>query len=138
MKGKVFLDTNVLVYLFSINEEVKRRKCKELIRYYSSDYILVWSTQVVQEFYHVMTIKLGQQPQEAKSLLNYFNEFELVTNNFEIIQQAIDIQVINQLSFWDSLIISAANTSKCEILLSEDLNHNQVINGIKVQSPFQV
>ncbi|XOV92278.1 MAG: PIN domain-containing protein [Bacteroidota bacterium] len=138
MKGKVFVDTNILVYLFSKSEEAKRIKCKELIRSYSNDHILVWSTQIVQEFYNVMTVKLDQQPQEAKLLLNHFREFELVTNNLEMIQQAIDIQTINRLSFWDSLVISAAHASNCEILLSEDLNHNQVIQGLKVQNPFMI
>ncbi|MEQ8553628.1 MAG: PIN domain-containing protein [Cyclobacteriaceae bacterium] len=138
MKGKVFIDTNVLVYLFSNTEDDKRKKCKELIRTYSSEYILVWSTQIVQEFYVVMTTKLRRQPQEVKLLLNNFSEFELVINNLDMIEQAMDIQVINQLSFWDSLVISAANTSRCQILLSEDLNHNQVIQGIKIQNPFKV
>jgi predicted nucleic acid-binding protein len=138
MKGKVFLDTNVLVYLFSINEAVKRRKCQELIRYYSNDYILVWSTQIVQEFIYVMTAKLGQQPQKVKLLLNNFSEFELITNNLEMIEKAMDIQLVNQLSFWDSLVISAAKSSKCQIIITEDLHHDQVLHGGKIQNPFMI
>jgi predicted nucleic acid-binding protein len=55
----------------------------------------------------------------------------------QLIREAIDIQILNRLSFWDSLIISAAAGSKCSILFSEDLNHGQEIKGVRVQNPFR-
>ena len=43
---------------------------------------------------------------------------------------------LNKISFWDALIISAARISKCDVLYSEDLNHGQIIAGIKIENPF--
>ncbi len=42
----------------------------------------------------------------------------------------------NQLSIWDALIVCAANRAGCRTLLSEDLNHGQVIGGVAVVNPF--
>ena len=54
----------------------------------------------------------------------------------DIIKKGIDIKFRYQLSFWDSLIVSAAKSAKCNIILSEDLQDGQVIEGVKIQNPF--
>jgi len=53
-------------------------------------------------------------------------------NDLELIEQAIDISVISQISFWDSLIIAAAEKSNCEFVFSEDLNTGQTYRGVMV------
>jgi predicted nucleic acid-binding protein len=40
------------------------------------------------------------------------------------------------LSFWDALIVRAAAEARCDVLLSEDLNHGQVIDGVRIEDPF--
>lgn len=133
MTGKTFVDTNVLVYLFSKTEPNKRLVIADLLQQTSQ---IVWSTQVIQEFYQLMTAKYGKEPQKVKSILQQFSHFELIVNNLETIHQAIDIQSLNKLSFWDSLIISAACQAKCTSLLTEDLTHQQTISGIRILNPF--
>jgi len=49
---------------------------------------------------------------------------------------ATEIQERNRLSFWDAMIVAAAHQVGAAILLSEDLNHDQVIEGVHVQNPF--
>ena len=61
---------------------------------------------------------------------------EVVNNDLELIEQAIDISVISQLSFWDSLIIAAAEKANCEFVFSEDLNAGQTYRGVMVFNPF--
>ena len=136
MKGKIFLDSNILVYLFSTTEVVKSEQINTIIQTYSDKNQLVWSTQVIQEFYAVMSRKYNVPSLQIKKILDTFSHLECVVNDVAIIKNAIDIQVINQLSFWDSLIISSAKTSKCTYLLSEDLNAGQRIEGIQVVNPF--
>jgi predicted nucleic acid-binding protein len=136
MKGKIFLDANILVYLFSTTEIVKSEQINTIIQTYSDKNQLVWSTQVIQEFYAVMSRKYNVQSLQIKKIIDTFSHLECVVNDVAIIKNAIDIQVINQLSFWDSLIISSAKTSKCTYLLSEDLNAGQRIEGIQVVNPF--
>ncbi len=53
-------------------------------------------------------------------------------------KNAIDLSILNKLSFWDSLIISAAYSSKCKILMTEDLNHGQIINGVEIVNPLKI
>ena len=61
---------------------------------------------------------------------------EIVQNDLELIEQAIDISVISQLSLWNSLIVAAAEKSKCEYIFSEDLNSGQTYRGVMVHDPF--
>lgn len=56
----------------------------------------------------------------------------------ELIENAIDISIQTQFSFWDSLIISAAENADCNILYSEDLNDGQIVNGVMIRNPFVV
>ena len=54
----------------------------------------------------------------------------------QVIEDAIDCSILNKLSFWDSLIVSAAEYSKCDTLWTEDLSHGQIIRGVKVLNPM--
>ena len=54
----------------------------------------------------------------------------------EIIKEAIDCSIINRLSFWDALIVATAESAKCERIWTEDLNHGQVIRGVKIENPL--
>ena len=61
---------------------------------------------------------------------------ELIKIDLELIEQAIDISVLSQISFWDSLVIAAAEKANCEYVVSEDLNTGQLYRGVKLLNPF--
>jgi predicted nucleic acid-binding protein len=61
---------------------------------------------------------------------------EVVQNSSEIIERGIDISIISKISFWDALLIAAAEYSKCIEIITEDLNDGQIINGIRIRNPF--
>lgn len=136
MKGKAFIDTNVLVYLFSTDEPVKQKQISSYLKELSADHLLVWSTQIAQEFYQVMTSKLKQDPIKVKEMLGLFYPYELVVNNMNTIEGAIDIQVLYRYSFWDSMVISAALQANCQKLVSEDLTNGQQMKGLQVVNPL--
>lgn len=94
------------------------------------------STQVIQEFYVTITKKLGVDVITAKGLIHSLKHFEIVSITPDIINTAIDCNILNQISFWDSLIIASAEKAKCEFLFTEDLNEGQIINGIEVVNPL--
>ena len=73
----------------------------------------------------------------VKNIIHNFCNIEIVQNDLELIEQAIDISVILQLSFWDSLIVAAAEKAKCECIISEDLNSGQTYRGVIVINPFK-
>ncbi|HNM24896.1 MAG TPA: hypothetical protein PKL15_05675 [Saprospiraceae bacterium] len=52
--------------------------------------------------------------------------------------QAIDFSIIHQLSFWNALIVSAAQKANCSTLFTEDLNSGQIMAGIKIINPFTI
>ena len=136
MKGKVFIDTNILVYAQNDLEKEKQQICRNVLRHLIDHNRLVISTQIIQEFYNVSTLKLGLDKLFVKNTIKQFDFHETVLLQPTIILQAIDIQILNQLSFWDSLIVSAAKSANCSTILTEDMNDGQVIDGVKIQSPF--
>ena len=136
MPGRVFLDSNVLVYAQDAGSAKKQRVSREVIARLSSSAEGVISTQVLQEFYVAATRKLGVPPLAAKGILKTFAVFDTIQVSPALIQDAIDCSILNQLSFWDALILAAASAAGCGVVLSEDLNPGQLILGVKVENPF--
>ena len=135
--GKVFLDTNILVYAQDQDSPVKRRRSREVIAALAQSGTGVISTQVLQEFYVTVTRKLGVAPLAAKRVLQTFTIFEIVQTSPDLIERAIDCSVLNTISFWDALIVAAAASSGCAIVYSEDLNPGQTIQGVRVEDPMR-
>lgn len=139
MSGNKFLDTNILVYAFDRNaEDEKTSATRELIEKGLMEGMGVISTQVLQEFYSVMTKRINTplEPAEAKRLLEHFDGFHLVIIDQERIYRAIDLCDDEPLSFWDALIVSAAEGAGCDQVFTEDLNHEQTYGNITAVNPF--
>jgi len=134
--SKVFLDTNILVYCLDRSETGKRKKCRNLLKSLTGENKGVLSTQVMQEFYVAATAKLGADPLLVKDILRSLERFETVTVSPALIKEAIDCAIINRLSFWDALIIVSAESARCEVLWSEDLNHGQIVRGVRIENPM--
>jgi len=134
--SKIFIDTNLFVYTLDKNDVSKRDKARGVIKKVVEDHHPVISTQVIKEFYVVATTKLKADPIVVKNIIHNFHNMEVIQNDLELIEQAIDISVLSQLSFWDSLIITAAEKANCEVVFSEDLNSGQTYRGVIVKNPF--
>ncbi|MFC1886015.1 PIN domain-containing protein [Thermodesulfobacteriota bacterium] len=137
MMSKIFIDTNILVYTLDEFDIEKRQTCRLLLKSLIRDSRGVISTQVMQEFYVTATKKLGADPLLIKDIVHSFERFEVVVINPLLIYTAIDCGVINRISFWDALIVVAAENARCERLWTEDLNHGQVIHGIRIENPLK-
>ena len=136
--AKFFIDSNILVYTLDKKVEEKNRISRDVLRYLTLEHTTVLSTQVLQEFYSATTSKLKIDKILVKNLVHSYSNLEIVTVQFPTIEQAIDISIVYQLSFWDSLIIAAAEHARCDFLVSEDLNNGQTVRGIQVINPFKV
>ncbi len=134
--AKIFLDTNILVYTLDSRDPAKQRKARKTLREAVDKHSPVISTQVLQEFYVAATVKLKADPLLVKGILHAFRNMETVNNDPEMIEQAIDISILSRLSFWDSLIVAAAEKAGCEMLFSEDLSPGQTYRGIRLVNPF--
>lgn len=136
MNGKIFLDTNILIYSIDAKDSMKQSIAKSIVQELSNKKGVI-STQVLQEFYNVVTKKMNCPKDKAKKLLQNLSEFfEVHKNSVRDILRAVDISIKTQFSFWDSLIISAAISSDCDWLYSEDLNDGQNVDGITIKNPL--
>jgi predicted nucleic acid-binding protein len=134
--SKIFIDTNIFIYTLDQKDEKKRDLARKIVKKVVESHQPVISTQVVKEFYVVASNKLKADPIVVKNIIHNFHNMEIVNNDLELIEQAIDISILSQLSFWDSLVIAAAEKANCEYVLSEDLNSGQSYRGVKVLNPF--
>ena len=135
--AKVFFDTNILLYSVDSSDRAKRTRCRSLMKHAEAEGIGVISTQVMQEFYSIATRKFGMEPLVAKDALESFEVYEIVVITPSIIYSAADHQVLSRLSFWDALIVAAAEISQSETILTEDLNAGQKIRGMRIENPFK-
>ncbi|MEK6646502.1 MAG: PIN domain-containing protein [Candidatus Firestonebacteria bacterium] len=133
---KVFIDTNILVYAVDNCNLKKRNKARDILKETVKSNSFVISTQVLQEFYVIGTTKLKIDPILAKNILHTFENMEIVSIDIFLIKEAIDTSVLNKISFWDALIIVSAENAKCEKIYTEDLNHGQIIRGVKIENPL--
>ena len=95
------------------------------------------STQVIQEFYSAGTRKLGLEPSRAYELLVDLCRLRVVSIGCSHILRATEIERRFAVSFWDALILSAAQAAGASLLFSEDLQHGQKYGEVQVQNPFQ-
>ena len=138
MSDRVFLDTNILVYLYDSDQPDKQARARALVERFGLSDAIVISTQVLQEFYVNVTRKFAKQLSDEQILLATRNlgKLRVVEVSVEMIFSAIDLARQLRLSFWDSLILVAALESQCGLLLTEDLQHGQRIGSLTVQNPF--
>ena len=134
--SKIFIDTNLLVYALNNKDIEKKDTARKILKKIVESHQPVISTQVIKEFYVVATSKLNVDSIIVKNIIHNFRNMEVVCNDLDLIEQAIDISVISQLSFWDSLIIAAAEKANCEYIFSEDLNAGQIYRGVTSVNPF--
>ena len=138
MTDKVFVDTNILVYAHDLDAGNKHDQAAEIVSQLWESRNGVLSTQVLQEFYVTLTRKVSStlSKLEARKLVQKYSHWHLVLNDPSIIIQASEIAESNNISFWDALIVSAAYSQNVPTILTEDLNHGQIIEGIFIKNPF--
>ncbi len=138
MKGRIFLDTNVLVYALDNENVAKQDKAKSILNefYNNNNYFL--STQVVQEFCNVVLKKIEPGVPEGK-LSEFISTLPLERVrmvDINTITTALSVKAKYRYSFWDSLIIAAAIHAECGVLYTEDLKHQQMVDSLKIINPF--
>jgi predicted nucleic acid-binding protein len=138
MSERIFLDTNILVYLFDYDSPVKQRLAREILEKYGPTGSLLLSTQVLQEFYVTVTKKLAVPlaVEAAAQAVSDLAALPLIPIDSALILSAIRRSHMARLSFWDALIIEAALAGKATDLYSEDLQHHQQFDGLRIVNPF--
>ncbi len=138
MSGRAFVDTNILVYAHDRGGGAKQERAREAIIELWSNRSGVLSTQVLQEFYINVRRKAAKpvSPSEARRALKDYLSWTLVTNDGDSILRALDLEGAYRLSFWDALIVQAAQHAGAERLLSEDFQHGRRFGDVTIVNPF--
>jgi predicted nucleic acid-binding protein len=140
MRDKVFVDTNILIYAYDLASGVKRQRAAEAVKALWDTGNGVLSTQVLQEFYVNVTRKIGHPvtPDKARSILGTYLAWQVEMIKPDSILRASEIQERHKISFWDAMIVVAAIQSGAKKIITEDLNHGQLIEGVLIENPFIV
>ena len=138
MTGPVFVDTNVFVYLHDDSEPQKKTRADEWISLLVRDRSGRVSFQVLQELYSTLTSKrrLKVDVAEARLIVRELAVWQPVAADLAMLERAWVLQDRFPLSWWDALIIAAAQTCECKVLLTEDLQHGQEFGAVQVVNPF--
>lgn len=136
MSGRVFLDTNLLIYFSDAAAGAKQVRATEILAELTADTRAVVSTQVLQEYFVTAVGKLKMPAEAARANVERFSQLEVVLVRPELVLGAIDLHRLNRISFWDALIVRCASAAGCSRLLTEDLNDGQTIDGVRIENPF--
>lgn len=138
MSDKTFLDTNVLVYAHDATAGNKHDLAADLVSNLWDSQDGVISVQVLQEFYVTVTRKVSNpvDSQTAERWVSNYLNWSVVENDAGSVLRAIDIENRYQISFWDALIIQAAEAAGAKRLLTEDLNSGQRYGNVLVENPL--
>lgn len=139
MSDRYFLDTNIFVYSFDELNPAKKQKALALIAnaLKTEDGLISW--QVTQEFLNVATrkFKTPLKPEDAELYLQkVLDPLCRVFPGLEVYQSALDLMRRTGYSFYDCLILAGAKNGGCTILYSEDLQHGQQVDSVKIVNPF--
>lgn len=136
MTANVFVDTNVLIYAVDAGDPFKQRIAQRWRTELWKRRAGRISYQVLQEYYASVTRKWAGAQQHARDEVLDLLSWQPVTIDFVLLDIAWKVQDRHKLSFWDALIVAAANAASCKYLLTQDLQNGQRIEGVTVVSPF--
>jgi predicted nucleic acid-binding protein len=138
MTATIFVDTNVFIYAID-QGNVKKQRQAQLWR------AELWksrrgriSFQVLQEFYVKVIQKWPAARESARAEVRDLLAWHPVTIDEDLVERGWKIQDRYQLSFWDAMIVAAARSASCRYLLTEDLQAEQELDGVRVLNPFDL
>ncbi|HKE29351.1 MAG TPA: PIN domain-containing protein [Bryobacteraceae bacterium] len=133
MKGRVFVDSNVLVYAFT--EDDRSARARGLLKAEA----VVWSVHVLNEFVHVARRKLSREWKEILVTLALLESVYATPAPVTAVTQRMALGIAQRYGYhiFDSLVIAAALEAECDTLYSEDMQHGQRIDGLVIRNPFR-
>lgn len=136
----VFFDTNVLVYAGDDHDPVKRDRARAWLAAAWARYCGRLSTQVFNEYYAVVRRKFptALAAGEAREHIRRLQAWQPWQIDHQTIESAWGIEARQSFHYWDALMVAAAQQQGCTILLTEDLQHDQRIDQLRIVNPFLV
>lgn len=138
MTAPVFVDTNILLYAHDRDAGEKGQRASSVVRQLWESGNGAISVQVLQELYVNLTRKLSRPlpSAEAREFVRIYATWVRANPTPVTVQRAIEVAEFARLSFWDAMIVASAEQAGAAELLTEDLNHGQVVAGVRIVNPF--
>lgn len=133
---RTFFDSNILLYADDARFDAKQKRAVQLILQHREQATAVLSLQVLQEYFSNATRKLGIDPAVARRKVEIYSRFHLVEPRLADVFEAINIYRLHRINYWDAMVVHCAATSGCLQVLTEDLQHGQVIGSVRIVNPF--
>jgi predicted nucleic acid-binding protein len=139
MSERYFVDTKILLYAHDTSAGLKHKRALQLVEQLWTSGEGVLSTQVLQELCVNLRRRVARPLPgvEIRHLIQDYLSWQIVTNSPESLVQALEIEEHHKISFWDALIVHAAETAGAGILYSEDLADGQKFGGVRVVNPLR-
>lgn len=137
MTADCFLDTNILVY--SVDSTPGNQRKREISLGLMESVDFGTSAQVLQEFYETVTRKL-EVPFEthmAVQFIERLGRLPVVSADADLVSEGILESLRSHVSYWDGAIVAAARRIEAATLYSEDLNHGQFFDSVRVVNPYR-
>jgi len=138
MSARCFVDTNILMYAHDTSAGAKHERARAVIEGLWRERSGVISTQVLQELSVNLRRKAGR-PLDLKAtreIVTDYLSWEVVVNNGESILEALEMEARYRISFWDALVIQAAEAACVPVLYTEDLSDGQMYGTVRVVNPL--
>jgi predicted nucleic acid-binding protein len=134
--SRVFIDSNLWLYLFVGDDEHKLKAVKNLLITCNTNNTIVISFQVLNEVAFNLK-KKGFSEENIRSIISTIKDSSVIIDfSVDIILNASKLRERHTFSYWDSLIIACAAASNCKTLYSEDMQDGRVIEGLCIENPF--
>jgi predicted nucleic acid-binding protein len=136
----VFVDTNVLLYAEDRADAAKHAAARRWLRELWLRRCGRLSTQVLNEFYVNVTRKLRppMPAGDARAEVRRFQRWQPWAPDHATVEAAWAVESRFQVHYWDALMIASAQQLGCTYLLSEDLQHEQPFDTVRVLNPFLI
>mgnify|MGYP002735845958 CR=1 FL=1 len=137
MSAKVFVDTNILYYANTASADPRHGRARERLQalWQRPEHAAI-SVQVAQELHVNLTRKAGLDPKASAQRVRPYLSWQVIDNDRKLLEAAFDIQQRWQLSFWDALIVAAAQRSGASVLWTEDLATDAELAGVRLVNPL--
>ena len=138
MTDRTFIDTNILVYAYDSRDLQKQERAQAILKRGIEAETAILSAQVLSEFFTVVTRRIPSplSIQEAEDALNLISVLPVIEIDLWLVRRAIGIHRDYRITYWDSLIVAAAERAECVQIFSEDFNPGQSYNGVVVVNPL--
>jgi predicted nucleic acid-binding protein len=133
---RLALDSNILAYAEGVNGEAMQQKALDLLARLDPEQTIL-PAQTLGELFNVLVRKAHWARGAARAaIMTWQDTYPVTETSSRVISAAADLASDHGLAIWDAVVVAAAASARCRLLLSEDMHEGFTWNGITVTNPF--